>query len=125
MHFSYDGFTHEGSRRYFLFHGIEEQRATGIFCIEIDLPLFSQSRIPFQDGPLFCLELLNRASLGGQSNLDRYHMYRVVAEDFRPILVERERVAAEKALRVNLRRPVRRPSHSSNLYLGSRAHVPQ
>ena len=122
MHFCYEGFTHEGSRRHFWFHGIEEFSSMSIFCIEVDLPLFAQSRIPFQDGPLFCLQLLNRASVGGQIDLDRFHRYRVVAEDFRPILMERERIAAEKASRVSLRRPVRKASHASNLHLSSRPH---
>lgn len=118
MHFSYEGFTHEGNCRHFLFHGIEEFSAISVFRIEVDLPLFAQSRIPVQDGPLFCLQLLHRASLAGPGSLDKFHSYRVVAEDFRPILIERERVAAEKALRVSLRRPVRKPSHGSNLHLG-------
>ena len=120
MHFSYEGFTHEGGRRRFLFHGLEELRAVSVFCIEVDLPLFAESRIPVQEGPLFCLQLLTKASLAGPANLDRFHSYRVVAEDFRPLVVERERVAAEKALRVTLRRPIRRPSDSSNLRLGTR-----
>lgn len=119
MHFSYEGFTHHGSRRHFLFHGIEEHCPTGVFCIEIDLPLFAQSRISLQEGPLFCLDLLNRACLAGQANLDQYHRYRVVAEDFRPILVERERAAAQKSLRVSMRRPIRRPTQASNLQLSA------
>ena len=115
MQFSYDGFTHKGNARCFLFRGIEERTAKTVFCIEVDLPLFAQNRVPMQEGPMFCLQLLTTALQAGPNTLDKFHSYRVVDEDFRPLLVERERVAAEKALRVTARKAVHRPPHSSNL----------
>jgi hypothetical protein len=118
MHFSYEGFTHEGSKRCFLFHGIQERDPVSAFSIEVDLPLFLQNGIPVQEGPMFCLQLLTTALLAGPASLDRFHSYRVVRDDFRPLLVEREKHAAEKALKARMRRPVRKPSHTSNLQLG-------
>ena len=124
MHFAYDGFTHDGDRRCFLFRGIEERNPVSAFSIEIELPLFAQNRVPVQEGPMFCLQLLTTALLAGPGGLDRFHSYRVVGDDFRPLLVERERHAAEKALKVRARRPVRKPSYVSNVHLGlpSREH---
>ncbi|HTU46390.1 MAG TPA: hypothetical protein VMF91_15085 [Bryobacteraceae bacterium] len=118
MHFSYEGFTHNGNMRCFLFHGIQERDPISAFSIEVDLPLLLQNGIPVQEGPMFCLQLLTTASLAGPAALDRFHTYRVVGADLRPLLVEREKHAAEKALKARMRRPVRKPSHMSNLRLG-------
>lgn len=118
MHFSYEGFTHDGEMRCFLFHGIQERDPVSAFSIKIDLPLFAQNKIPVQDGPMFCLQLLTSALLAGPASLDRFHSYRVVIDDFRPLLVEREKHAAEKALKARARRPIRKPSYTSNLRLG-------
>lgn len=118
MHFSYNGFTHHGDRRCFLFSGIEERNPVSAFSIEVDLPLFAQNRVPVQEGPMFCLQLLTNALLSGAASLDRFRSYRVVSEDFRPLLMEREKHAAEKALKIRARRPIQKPSHNSNLRLG-------
>lgn len=124
MHFTYEGFTQDGDKRCFLFRGIGEHPPTTAFAIEVDLPLFAKNRVPVQEGPMFCLRLLTTASLAGSDDLDRFHSYRVVGEDFRPLLVERERKAAEKALRTPARKPFRKPGFRSNLRLGtpSREH---
>ncbi len=119
MQFAYDGFTHNGDRRCFLFRGIEERNPALTFSIEIEFRLLVQNRVPVQEGPMFCLRLLTTASHGGPNSLERFHSYIVVGDDFRPLLVERERRAAEKALRKPSRKPVRRPSLASNLWLGT------
>lgn len=121
MHFSYSGFTHEGDCRCFLFRGVEGLTADANFRIEVELPLLAQSRVPVQDGPLFCLQLLTAASLAGPANLNRLHHYRVVAEDFRPLVVEREKAAAERALRATQRGSYRKAPSASNLRLTPRA----
>lgn len=118
MHFAYEGFTQDGDRRCFLFRSVEERNSTGVFSIEVDLHLLMQNRVPVQDGPMFCLQLLTTASGDGSNCLSRFHSYRVVGEDFRPLLVERERRAAEKALKKPTRKPFRKPSFTSNLHLG-------
>ena len=117
MHFAYDGFTHNGGRRCFLFRGIEERNPALTFSIEVDVQLLLQNRVPVQEGPMFCLQLLTTASNGGPDCLDRFHSYIVVGDDFRPLLVERERRAAEKALKKPFRKPIRKPSLASNLCL--------
>jgi hypothetical protein len=118
MHFSYDGFTHHGNRRCFQFRGIEERNPVRAFSIEIDLPLFAQNRVPIQEGPMFCLQMLTAAMLAGPPSLDRLRSYRVVGDDFRPLLIEREKHAAEKALRLRARRFGRTPPYTSNVHLG-------
>ncbi len=119
MQFAYDGFTQEGDRRCFLFRGIEERKPTLSFSIGIDLRLLLQNRVPVQEGPMFCLQLLTTASVGGPTCLDRFHSYTVVGEDFRPLLIERERRAAEKAIKKPAHKPFRKPSFTSNLRFGT------
>src|SRR5579875_1013793 len=124
MRFAYEGFTQDGDRRCFLFRGIEEHNPTNIFSIEIELRLLLQNRVPVQDGPMFCLQLLTTASVGGSSYLNRFLSYRVVGEDLRPLLMERERRAADKAQKKRPHKRPQRPSSTSNLRLGtlSRRH---
>lgn len=119
IQFAYEGFTQYGDVRRFLFRGIENQNPTVLFSIEVDLLLLQQSRVPVQDGPMFCLQLLTGASAGEPNSLNKFHSYRVVAEDFRPLLIERERRAAEKARKKPFRRPFRKPLFASNLQLGT------
>jgi hypothetical protein len=119
MHFTYEGFTHDGARRCFLFHGIHGSDPVNAFCIQVDLPLFLQNGIALQEGPMFCLQLLTIASLAGPDALDRFHAYRVVGDDLRPLLAEREKRAADKALKAHMRRPVRKPVYASNLQLSA------
>lgn len=119
MHFAYEGFTQDGNRRCFRFRGIEEHNAsTAIFSIEVDLHLLVQNRVLVQEGPMFCLQLLTTASATGPNSLNKLHSYRAVADDFRPLLVERERSAAEKAFKKHSRKPARKPSPASGLHLG-------
>lgn len=119
--FMYEGFTHTGNRRCFSFRStLVQNEPVGIFSIEVDLPLLSRIRFPVQDGPMFCLQLLNTASLAGPDVLDRFHTYRLVEEDFRQLLVEREREAAERAMRKPPRTSFRSPSGHFALGLGPR-----
>lgn len=116
MEFTYEGFTHEGHTRCFFFRGVCKPVAT--FAIEVDLSLFTQNRVAVQEGPMFCLQLLTTASIEGTDWLDRFHRYQVVGEDFRSLLVEREKKAALKASKKPSRRPFRKPAFGSNLRLG-------
>ena len=115
MHFVYEGFTHHGGTRRFMFRGIEERSEASVFSIEVALPLLAANRVSVQDGPAFCLQLLTTASLEGPIHLERMQHYQVIGDDFRPLLVERERQAAQKALKKAPRRPFRKPPVSSNL----------
>ncbi len=118
MYFAYQGFTNDSDRRSFTFLESEVQPAS-VFSIEVDLPLLSRKRVPVQDGPMFCLSLLTAASLAGRSSLEKFRHYRVVEEDFAPLLVEREKRATEKAMKKTARKPpFRRPPSTSNIHLG-------
>jgi hypothetical protein len=118
MHFTYEGFKHEGNRRCFMFRSVEERTTADVFSIEVELPLFFKNRVPVQDGPSFCLELLTKASSDGPIELERLHSYQVVGDDFRSLVVERERREAEKAIKRRSRGPHRKPGFNSNLRLG-------
>ena len=124
MRFAYEGFTQDGDRRCFLFRGIEESNPPNIFSIEVELRLLVQNRVPVQDGPMFCLQLLTTASVGGSSYLAKFISYRVVSEDLRPLLMEREQRAAQKTLKKGPQKRPPKPSSTSNLHLGtpSRSH---
>ena len=115
MHFVYQGFTHHGDKRCFTFRGVEERDPVTVFSIEVDLPLLAKNRIPVQEGPMFCLQLLTAAFTAGPTYLEKFQHYSVVVDDFRPLLIEREKRAAEKAMKKPLRRPLRKPPFASNL----------
>ena len=117
MHFAYEGFTHYGSTRYFRFSGRDGRDFIESFCIEISFLLFAQNGVSLQEGPQFCLQLLETASTARPSDLARFHSYSVINEDFRPLLAERARKLAEKAMKTAARRPFRKPSVGSNLVL--------
>jgi hypothetical protein len=115
MQFVYEGFTHEGDTRCFTFQsksGTSTEPAR-VFSIRIDLALFVRCRLAMQEAPMFCLQLLTSASVAGPHDLEKFHQYRVVEEDLRPILVDRERRAALKALKAPARRFVRKPPDTS------------
>lgn len=118
MHFAYDGFTQSGNTRRFLFRGLEERTPVNNFSIDVDLIMFLQNKVSIQEGPSFCLELLTRALAAGQAGLDRLHTYLVVGEDFRPLLVERQKKETEKAIKARNRTPYRKPPFRSNLQIG-------
>ena len=118
MHFAYQGFMQERDRRRFTVWSTRVNPIS-VFSIEIDLPLLSRNRVPVQDGPMFCLQLLNTASIAVPSCLERFHNYRVVEADFRPLQIERATRAAAKALKRSPHRPLRKPSNWSPIYLGT------
>src|SRR5690242_11849116 len=119
MHFVYQGFTHNDDRRCFKFRGVEELSPASEFCIEIDLPLLTRSRVPVQEAPMFCLHLLTKASLAGPDSLDKLHKYRVLEADFRPLFLEREQQAAARARKKPFRPAVRKPGSTSGITLGT------
>lgn len=117
MNFAYEGFTQDRDRRCFTFRGTQDFHPVSIFSIELDLSLFAQNRISVQEGPMFCLQLLTTALQAGPSFLEKLQHYRVLAEDLRPLLLERERRTAEKAFKKASFRPVRKPLSVSNINL--------
>ena len=123
MNFTYQGFTQAQGRRVFTFWSASTRDdPKDIFSIEVDLSLLSKVRVPVQEGPMFCLQLLNNASLAGVDFLQKFHSYLVVEDDFRPLMMEREKVAALKALKKPARQPVRKAHTLSNVVLGPTFH---
>lgn len=119
MNFTYQGFTQNDGMRCFTFWSTKTgNNPIGIFAIEVDLLLLSRIRVRVQEGPMFCLQMLNTASLAGLEFVERLHRYRLVEEDFRPLLLEREKRAAEKASKKHFRKPIAKHSVHSNLVLG-------
>ena len=109
MHFAYQGFTHKGDTRQFLFASIDKDNPHNAFLIEIELALLTKVRVSVQEGPMFCLQLLSKASQNGPESLHAFEHYKVVEDDFRLLLTERKVKADEKASRKAPRRPVQRP----------------
>jgi len=70
---------------------------------------------------MFCLAMLNAACAAGLESLAKLQRYGLLEEDFRQLLVEREKVAAEKAARKFLRKPFAKHSPQSNVVLGPSA----
>ena len=119
MHFAYQGFTHDGGTRCFLFRGIQEVDPPIEFSVEIDLALLFQARVPVQEGPMFCLRLLTMAASGGPDAWEKFRRYHVQAADFAPLLVERAKQVAKKLAQKSPRRPFRKPPSTSNVHLGT------
>jgi hypothetical protein len=117
MQFAYEGFTHQGDIRYFQFRGKDEAGHDNTFCLAVRCLLFTQNQVPLQAGPQFCLQLLHTACVAQPRDLDRFHRYCVVAEDFRPLLLERARMSSIKAMKSSARRPFRKPSQGSQVVL--------
>ena len=117
MHFTYEGFTHRGDTRCFSFRDSEQLTPAVVFSIEIDLSLLVLNRISVQEGPGFCLNLLTAASLMEPDFPEKFRKYRVLQADFRPLLLDREKRAAERAAKKAPRRPFRKPSSISNVHL--------
>ena len=84
MQFTYEGFTHEGGTRYFRFRSKNAAGTASTFCLAVRCLLFTENGVPLQTGPQFCLQLLDMASTATPLDLDRFHRYSVVADDFRP-----------------------------------------
>jgi len=116
MQFAYEGFQQNGDSRCFQFRAAGG-RDSELFSLEVELSLFLLHRVPVQDGPRFCLRLLEAALIGDPGLIGRFRNYAVRSEDFQVLLLERARKLAEKIHRPP-RRPFRKPSAGSNLFLG-------
>lgn len=120
MRFVYEGFTHDGERRSFTFHGIDGDKIETLFLIDVSLALFARNKILIQDAPHFCLQLLTNACEAEPDALLKLHHYTVQQEDFLPILMDRERRAKLKSLKSAPRRLMRKPSQASQIRPGRR-----
>jgi hypothetical protein len=114
MKFLYQGFTHQGDIRSFAFHGMEQSKVAATFSLEVDLLLFAKNQVAIQTGPMFCLQLLTAACEADPDFVVRLHSYRIVQEDLRTLVSDREQKAA-KAYRSAPRRLPRKPPINSQL----------
>ncbi len=121
MQFAYDGFTQQDDVRCFQFHHVRDEKAREVFHIEVGLRLFSQHRVLVQDGPRFCLELLNAVSIDKLSDLKQFHNYSVVSKDFIPLLAERARQSAAKQTKTRL--PAAAPKRMAGSFAYSNASI--
>lgn len=120
MQFLYQGFTHVGDTRSFMFRGIDEHKSETFFSIHVSLALFARNKVSVQDAPGFCLQLLTHACGSGPDALHKLHQYTVLQEDLLSVLVERDRRANLKALKAAPRRVFRKPSPASQIRPASR-----
>lgn len=119
MHFAYDGFTHAGDQRCFLFRCTDKGLSSSVFLIHIDLHLLVENKLPIQAAPMFCLKMLTAASQEQPNRLDRLRTYTVIAADFDELHAEQKRQAELKASKRPPRQPVRKPSQMCGLHLGA------
>jgi hypothetical protein len=115
MQFLYQGFTHAGNIRSFNFEGIDERNVHTTFSIQVNLLLLARTKVAMQDAPGFCLHLLTAACASSPASLEKFQHYEVLEEDLLPLVVDRERRAALKALKTPQRRFARKPNQSSQL----------
>jgi hypothetical protein len=113
LQFLYQGFTHKGDNRSFNFLGRDELKVESTFSISVNLPLFARNHIGMQEGPGFCLVLLNKACANTPEALLKLHSYDVLEADLMPIINDREERARAKAHRPPPRRLTRKPTPSS------------
>ena len=125
MQFAYEGFTQNANERRYAFHGMEKSEPGDAYIIRIDLPLFARHQVSIQNGPMFCLRLLQDALTSGPEQLQGFHEYRVVDSDFAVLEAERAEKAAVLASKKPARRPLRKPSPTSQFTPGRPATMPE
>jgi hypothetical protein len=115
VHFIYDGFVQDGNNRCYSFKAVEEHRASAVYNVWVDLKLFTKYQVPLQNGPMFCLHLLQASDRANPESI-----YHAVDSDFAGVLAERAARATALASKKVARRPLRKPQPSSQLnrYLG-------
>jgi hypothetical protein len=115
VQFLYDGFVQDGNNRCYSFKAVEEHQPSVVYSIWVDLKLFTKYQVPLQNGPMFCLHLVQTAcsTSTDQANPDR--IYRAVEADFAGLLMERAARATALASKKVARRPFRKPQPSSQL----------
>jgi hypothetical protein len=109
----YDGFAQEGNNRTYSFHMVDDNRLPFVYSIQIDLALLNKHKVSLQSGPSFCLRLLQAPDTG--NTISPGSTYRVVDADFASLLAQRAADAAAVASKKPARRPIRKPTPSSQL----------
>lgn len=125
MQLVYMGFTQEASLRCFHFQRVLTQaRLANLprvvqFTMKADMSLFMRFRIPVQEGPALCLQILTDALTGSDENSVLPESYAVTTEHLSTFASARTSVEEAKAARRKPRPPFK-PSNSSQLKLPPR-----
>ena len=125
MQLVYMGFTQEASLRCFHFQRVLTQaRLANLpkvvqFTMKADMSLFMRYRIPVQEGPALCLQILTDALSGSDENTVLPASYAVTTEHLSTFASARTSVEEAKAARRKPRPPFK-PSNSSQLKLPPR-----
>ncbi len=113
MQILYDGFAQDGNNRCYSFRIVDENRQPCVYTIQIDLALLNKYKVSLQNGPSFCLHLLQAPA--AENTISPDSIYRVVDADFAALLAQRAADAAAFASKKPARRPIRKPTPSSQL----------
>ena len=122
MQLVYMGFTQEASLRCFHFQRVLTQsRLTNLpkivqFTLKADMSLFMQYRIPVQEGPAICLQILTDTLAGSDEKTMEPASYAVTTEHLSSFASART-ISEEAKLARRKPRPPFKPSNSSQLKL--------
>jgi hypothetical protein len=125
MQLVYMGFTQEAALRCFHFQRVLTQaRLTNLpkvvqFTLKADMSLFMRFRIPVQEGPALCLQILTDALAGSDETAVEPASYAVTPEHLSTFASARTVVEEARAARRKPRAPFK-PSNSSQLKLPPR-----
>src|SRR5271165_3567341 len=125
MQLVYMGFTQEAALRCFHFQRVLTQaRLTNFpkivqFTMKADMSLFMRYRIPVQEGPALCLQILTSALAGSEEDALLPASYAVTTEHLSSFASARSSLEEAKAARRKPRPPFK-PSSSSQLKLPPR-----
>jgi hypothetical protein len=125
MQLVYMGFTQQASLRCFRFQSVfNHARPTSLpkvveFTLKADMALFLQYRIPVQEGPALCLQILANELAGSDETALQAASYAITTEHLSTFATARTNVEAARAARRKPRAPFK-PSSSSQLKLPPR-----
>jgi hypothetical protein len=120
MQFLYMGFSQQANIRHFRFQGVlPRERPTKVarsceFSLSADMALLARYRIPIQDGPTLCLQILTSALTGAEEKAIEFAAYAVTLDDLCAFASARNAIAEAKIARRKPRAPFK-PAPSSQL----------
>jgi hypothetical protein len=127
MQLVYMGFTQQASLRCFRFQRVFTQaRPTNLpkvveITMKADMALFLRYRIPVQEGPALCLQILNTELAGLDESALEPASYAITSEHLSSFVSARTSVEEARAARRKPRAPFK-PSSSSQLKLPPRVN---
>ncbi len=120
MQFLYMGFTQQANIRCFRFQGVlPRERPTKLakifeFAMNADMALLTRYKIPVQDGPALCLEILTAALARTSEEAIPFAAYSVTSQDLSAFASAKSAIADAKMARRKPRPPFK-PAPSSQL----------